>query len=62
MSMIVTQELSCNNKQTAAVAMMLTMESDLVQNSSAKNLSVSTNLDQHQPLFYNTFNKLNQHQ
>ena len=38
------------------------MESDLVQNSSAKNLSVSTNLDQHQPLFYNTFNKLNQHQ
>ena len=38
------------------------MESDLVQNSSAKNLSVSTNLAQHQPLFYNTFNKLNQHQ
>ena len=45
-----------------AIKVLWVMESDLVQNSSAKNLSVSTNLDQHQPLFYNTFNKLNQHQ
>ena len=36
------------------------MGSDLVQNSSTKNLLVSTNLDEHQPLFYYTFNKLNQ--
>jgi hypothetical protein len=32
------------------------MESDLLQNSSIKILPVSTNADQHQPHFYNTFN------
>jgi hypothetical protein len=36
---------------------LLTMESDLVQNSIIKILPLSTNADQHQPLFYNTFNK-----